>query len=169
VTTDTVSGKPRPTAPDLTTNGPLPRLNEAQIRVRLSDIGQLEHAAMLLGFSLKDFSIEEGWIEADFNPDPQCANLRGGVQGGMICAMLDEVMSLAVVVSEGFTVGVPTLEIKISFLAPLPVGPCKARGQALRIGRNVAFMEGTMWTGDGTIAAKATATCQVRRPKAKKP
>jgi uncharacterized protein (TIGR00369 family) len=157
----------RPTAPDLSGAGPLPRLDAEQIRNRLSDIGNLEHAASLLGFSLDDFSIDDAWIEASFNPDPQCANLRGGVQGGMICAMLDEVMSLAVVIAEGFTVGVPTLEIKISFLAPLPVGPCRARGEAVRIGRNIAFMEGTMWTDDGNVAARATATCQVRRPRVK--
>jgi uncharacterized protein (TIGR00369 family) len=162
-----MSGK-RPTAPDLSGPGPLPRLNLEQIRTRLSDLSQLEHAAGLLGFSLLDFSVEEQWLEASFDPDPRTANLRGGVQGGMMCAMLDEVMSLAVVIAEGFTIGVPTLEIKISFLAPLPLGPCRARGQAMRIGRNVAFMEGTIWTADGEIAAKASATCQVRRPRARK-
>lgn len=157
----------RPAAPDLSGSGPLPRLDANQIRKRLSDVENLEHAASLLGFSLHEFSIEDAWVEANFDPDPQCSNLRGGVQGGMICAMLDEVMSLAVVIAEGFTVGVPTLEIKISFLAPLPVGPCCARGEAVRIGRNIAFMEGTMWTDDGVIAARATATCQVRHPRAK--
>jgi uncharacterized protein (TIGR00369 family) len=158
----------RPTAPDLSGSGPLPRLNSKQIRARLADLSQLEHAASLLGFSLIDFSIDDQWVEAGFDPDPRTTNLRGGVQGGMMCAMLDEVMSLAVVVAEGFTIGVPTLEIKISFLSPLPLGPCRARGQALRIGRNVAFMEGTLWTAHGDIAAKASATCQVRRPKAHK-
>jgi hypothetical protein len=79
----------RPTAPDLSGSGPLPRLTAKQIRARLSDLSQLEHAAGLLGFSLIDFSIEDQWIEAGFDPDPRTANLRGGVQGGMICAMLD--------------------------------------------------------------------------------
>ena len=159
-----MSGKTRPGAPDLSGAGTPPRLDAEQIRARLGDLGQMEHAATLLGFSLQDFSIDDGWIEAEFNPSPMCANLRGGVQGGMITAMLDEVMSLAVVVAEQFTVGVPTLEMKTSYLAPLPVGPCRGRGQALRIGRNIAFMEGTIWTADGEIAAKGSGTCQVRRP-----
>tara|TARA_R110002073_G_scaffold69054_7_gene171354 strand:+ start:1859 stop:2353 length:495 start_codon:yes stop_codon:yes gene_type:complete len=155
----------RPVAPDLS-DGPVHRLDSAQIRARLTKMTNLEHAATLLGFRLLEFSIEDGWLEAEFNPSPQVSNLRGGVQGGMMCAMLDEVMSLAVLVDQGFTVGVPTLEMKTSFLAPLPLARCKARGQALRVGRNVAFMEGTIWTGDGIIAAKGTATCQVRRPRA---
>tara|TARA_R110000868_G_scaffold11516_4_gene56316 strand:+ start:1782 stop:2276 length:495 start_codon:yes stop_codon:yes gene_type:complete len=155
----------RPIAPDLST-GPVHRLDADQIRERLSAMDNLEHAATLLGFRLTEFSIEEGWLEAEFNPSVQVSNLRGGVQGGMMCAMLDEVMSLAVLVSQGFTIGVPTLEMKTSFLAPLPLAPCRARGQALRVGRNVGFMEGTIWTGDGIIAAKSTATCQIRRPRA---
>lgn len=157
----------RPIAPDLAGTSSLPRLNADQIRARLSDFSNMEHAAQLLGFSLRDFSIEYGWIEAGFTPDKRLANLRGGVQGGMICAMLDEVMSLAVVIAEGFTVGVPTLEMKTSFLAPLPVAPCRGRGEAVRIGRNIAFMEGTIWSGDDVLVARATATCQVRRPRAK--
>ncbi|MBR9825886.1 MAG: PaaI family thioesterase [Alphaproteobacteria bacterium] len=138
-------------------------LSDEDIRVALDQIGAHEHAAELLGFNALEFSVEEGWIEAAFNPDPRTANLRGGVQGGMICAILDEVMSLSAVVAERFTVGVPTLELKTSFLAPLPLGPCRARGQIVRIGRNVGFMEGTVWTNDGIVAAKGTATCQVRR------
>lgn len=157
----------RPIAPDLADVGALPRLNAEQIRARLTDFSNMEHAAQLVGFSLRDFSIEEGWIEAGFDPDPRLANLRGGVQGGMICAMLDEVMSLSVVIAEGFTVGVPTLELKTSFLAPLPLAPCRGRGDAVRIGRNIAFMEGMIWSEDDVLVAKATATCQVRRPRAK--
>jgi uncharacterized protein (TIGR00369 family) len=157
----------RAVAPDLVGGNAPPRLGPAEIRARLSEFSGMEHAARLLGFKLIDFSIDDGWIEAGFDPDAQLANLRGGVQGGMICAMLDEVMSLSVVIAEGFTVGVPTLEMKTSFLAPLPLAPCKGRGQVVRIGRNVAFMEGTIWTAEGEIAAKGSATCQVRRPRAK--
>lgn len=148
----------RPIPADLSGRTEIPRLDADEIRARLSDFGNLEHAARLVGFSVEEFSIGDGWIEAGFDPDPQLRNLRGGVQGGMICAMLDEVMSLAVVIHEGFTVGVPTLEMKTSFLAPLPLAPCRGRGEAVRVGRNIAFMEGVIWTADGEVAARATAT-----------
>ena len=152
-----------PVPADLAAGKTIVPLQDDEILQRLNSIGDHEHAAGLLGFRPLEFSVQEQWLEAGFDPDPRCANLRGGVQGGMMCAMLDEVMSLAVVVAERFTVGVPTLELKTSFMAPLALGPCKARGQALRIGRNVAFMERTVWTADGEIAARATSTCQVRR------
>nr|WP_238934795.1 PaaI family thioesterase [Maricaulis parjimensis] len=119
----------------------------------------------MLGFSLIDFSIEERWIEAEFNPTQMMTNLRGSVQGGIITAMLDEVMSMSVLVSEQFTCGVPTLEMKTTFHNPLPLGTCRGRGEAVRIGGRVAFMEGTIWTPDGKIAARGSSTCQVRRVK----
>ncbi|WP_300541355.1 PaaI family thioesterase [Maricaulis sp.] len=152
-------------APDLAGGAPPEPLDAAQIRAHLGQRANHPHASRLLGFSLRDFSIEERWLEADFHPTGQLANLRGSVQGGIVTAMLDEVMSLSVLVAERFTCGVPTLEIKTSFFNPLPVEPCRARGQALRIGGRVAFMEGTIWTPTGEIAAKASSTCQVRRVK----
>ena len=152
-----------PVPADLDPGKEIVPLEDDEILERLVSIGEHEHAAGLLGFHPLSFSVEDQWLEAGFDPDPRCANLRGGVQGGMICAMLDEVMSLSVVVAERFTVGVPTLELKTSFMAPLLLGGCKARGQALRIGRNIAFMEGIVWTAKGDVAARATATCQVRR------
>ncbi|WP_291843354.1 PaaI family thioesterase [Maricaulis sp.] len=152
-------------APDLAGGPPPDPLGDIQIRERLSLRGSRTNVSTLLGFELVDFSVEARWIEAGFRPTAQLANLRGSVQGGIITAMLDEVMSLSVLVAERFTCGVPTLEIKTSYYHPLPIEPCRARGQAVRIGGRIAFMEGTVWTAAGEIAAKASATCQVRRVK----
>lgn len=152
-------------APDLVDVPPPEPLSADEIRDRLVTRGVRTNVSTLLGFELIDLSIEGRWIEAQFNPTPQLANLRGSVQGGIITAMLDEVMSLSVLVAERFTCGVPTLEIKTSYYNPLPVETCRARGEAMRIGGRVAFMEGTVWTPGGEIAAKASATCQVRRVK----
>ncbi|MDF1768280.1 PaaI family thioesterase [Maricaulis sp.] len=152
-------------APDLAGGPPPEPLSDDEIRDRLGLRGSRPTVSTLLGFELIDFSVEERWIDARFNPTPQLANLRGSVQGGIITAMMDEVMSLSVLVAERFTCGVPTLEIKTSYFDPLPVEPCRARGQATRIGGRVAFMEGTIWTPSGSIAARTSATCQVRRVK----
>ncbi|MEP3120539.1 MULTISPECIES: PaaI family thioesterase [Alphaproteobacteria] len=152
-------------APDLA-GTPREPMSADEIRAYLGQRANHPYASKLLGFQLADFSIEERWLEADFHPTQQLANLRNSVQGGIVTAMLDEVMSLAVLVSERFMCGVPTLEIKTSFFAPLPVEPCRARGVATKIGGRVAFMEGTIWTPSGEIAARSSATCQVRRVKA---
>ena len=55
----------------------------------------------------------------------------------------------------------PTAEIKTSFLAPLPIGPCVGEGRILRVGRQLAFGAGRLMSG-GSPVIIATATL-VRR------
>ena len=152
-------------APDMA-DGPRQPLSDDEMRAHFAARAEHPHVSKLLGFRVIDFSVEERWLEAAFHPTQELANLRNSVHGGIIAAMLDEVMSLSVLVAERFMCGVPTLEIKTSFHSPLPVAPCRARGQAMRIGGRVAFMEGTVWRPDGEIAARASSVCQVRRVKA---
>ena len=47
----------------------------------------------------------------------------GQIQGGYLCAMLDECMSVACMVASGMTAVAPTLEMKTSFLRPGMPGP----------------------------------------------
>jgi acyl-coenzyme A thioesterase PaaI-like protein len=56
----------------------------------------------------------------------------------------------------------PTIEIKCSFLAPLPVGPCIGEGRVLRSGRGTVFLEAKLWAPDGGLAFHATATAHHR-------
>lgn len=163
-----MSGDAPLVAPDMA-GGPRQPLSDDEMRAHFAARAQHQHASKLLGFQLVDFSVEERWLEAAFHPTQDLANLRNSVHGGIITAMLDEVMSLSVLVAERFMCGVPTLEIKTSFHNPLPVAPCRARGQAMRIGGRVAFMEGTVWTPDGEIAARSSSICQVRRVKPSAP
>jgi acyl-coenzyme A thioesterase PaaI-like protein len=52
----------------------------------------------------------------------------------------------------------PTVEIKCSFLAPLPVGPCLGEGRVLKSGRGTVFLEAKLWTPEVLLAFHATAT-----------
>ena len=70
--------------------------------------------------------------------------------------MLDAPLSLAAFLKTGEFL--PTVEIKTSFLAPARIGRCAAEGRVLRAGRSLVFTEARLWSGDGTLAAHATAT-----------
>lgn len=85
-------------------------------------IGEYEYVAGFFGFCFIDFNVNEYWLEVGFDFDFCCVNLCGGVQGGMICVMLDEVMFLFVVVVECFMIGVFIFEFKISFMVFLLFG-----------------------------------------------
>jgi uncharacterized protein (TIGR00369 family) len=80
------------------------------------------------------------------------------IQGGYLCAMLDECMSVACMVASGMTCVAPTAEMKTSFFRPAMPGPLRGVGRVIRWGRTLAFTEGEIWDADGRLLAKATGT-----------
>ena len=137
-------------------------LTEAEILARFKDTTRLPPASRLLGFELLALSLAEGWADVAFRAKPEFANPVGNVQGGFITAMLDEAMSIAATIRSGFTRVVPTLQITVNFLQPVPIARVVVRGEVLRLGRNTAQLMGTLRLADGTIAATAMAATAVR-------
>ena len=80
------------------------------------------------------------------------------IQGGFLCAMLDECMSVACMVASGMTAVAPTLEMKTSFFRPGAPGKLKGVGRVVKWGRQVAFTEGELFDAEGRLLAKATGT-----------
>jgi uncharacterized protein (TIGR00369 family) len=97
-----------------------------------------------------------------FHPKPEFANPQGNVQGGFICAMLDDAMAIAASVSRHMTIVVPTLQITVTYLRPTPITRVIARGDVLRLGNTSAQMQGTLRLPDGTVLATAVAAAAVR-------
>jgi uncharacterized protein (TIGR00369 family) len=98
-----------------------------------------------------------------FTPRPEFANPAGSVQGGFVCAMLDDSMSFAASLSRRFEVMVPTLQTSVSYLRPTPMARVIARGEVLRFGASSVAMQGTLRNAAGQVLAVATATA-VPRP-----
>jgi uncharacterized protein (TIGR00369 family) len=85
-------------------------------------------------------------------------NPMGQIQGGFVCAMLDECMSVAGMITSGMTHVVPTLEMKTSFLRPALPGSLRGVGRVVKWGRTVCFMEGELYDAEERLLAKATGT-----------
>lgn len=85
---------------------------------------------------------------------------KGGiVQGGFITGWLDAAMAHACVAKSGFTVGVPSLEIKVSFLRPAHPGVVyRAHGWITRWARRISFMEAELLDPDDVVIARASST-----------
>lgn len=137
-------------------------LSDDQIRARLRNPEWFPPSARLMGLELIDFSSKDRWAEFAFNPPPSFANPGGNVQGGFICGMLDDAMALAASIARGFEVVVPTLQLSTTFINPAPMSRLIARGEAIRIGKNTAQMQGTLRTPDGTLLAISTASGVLR-------
>jgi uncharacterized protein (TIGR00369 family) len=137
--------------------------SDDQIRTLLRDASTHPPSAKLLGFELVDFSVEGAWAEVAFTPRPEFANPAGNVQGGFICAMLDDAMSVAAAISKRFEAYVPTLQMTVTYLKPTPMARVVARGEVLRFGSSSVAMQGTLRDAGGERLAVATSTA-VPRP-----
>lgn len=138
-------------------------LSDEQIRTALSDPANHPACARHLGFELLDFSVQDGWAQVAFHPRAEFANPAGNVQGGFVCAMLDDAMSVAASISKRFEVIVPTLQMSVSYLNPTPIARVIARGEVLRFGGSSVFTQGMLHDANGKMLAVATATA-VPRP-----
>jgi uncharacterized protein (TIGR00369 family) len=110
----------------------------------------------LTPFEVLDVDEDQGRVRVQFAPQPAFGNHFDHVQGGFVVAMLDVPLSLAVFVkTKRF---LPTIEIKTSFVSPARIGVCTGEAVVVRAGASLVFAEARLWSGDGTLAAHATAT-----------
>jgi uncharacterized protein (TIGR00369 family) len=94
----------------------------------------------------------------EFEAKQDFANPTGAIQGGFICAMLDEAMSALAIIASNVTMNAPTLEMKVSFLRPLFVGKAIAEARILKWGKSTCFIEAELFDPAGQLVAKASAT-----------
>ena len=87
---------------------------------------------------------------------------RGGiVQGGFVAGFLDSAMACACIGRSRFTVAVPSLELKVSFLAPVHPGVVRVEARIRRWGRSICFLEAELFDAEGGLLATASSTAKV--------
>jgi uncharacterized protein (TIGR00369 family) len=148
-----------------------PRRTDAEILARFQAKGPPAGASRLLGLKVTVVDQANQKIEASFRATPELCNPIGTVQGGIITAMLDELMSISAMVAANFSIAVPTLEIKTSFLRAARPGALAGWGRVVRMGRSVVFLEGALHDDEGNLVATASSTAMVvaRPPKVGSP
>lgn len=134
-------------------------LTDEAILARFHASTNIPPSASTLGFRLTAVSQAERRIEIAFDACADLlANPMGQIQGGFVCAMLDECMSVAGLITSGMTHVVPTLEMKTSFLRPAMPGSLRGVGRVVKWGRTVCFMEGLLYDAEGRLLATSTGT-----------
>ena len=143
-------------APEILTPEPL---SDDAILQRFLRTKNQPTGSQTLGFRMVSVSQEKMQVEVAFDADPALlANPMKQVQGGYLCAMLDECMSVACMVASKMTAVAPTVEMKTSFFRPAGFGPLKGIGRVARWGKTIAFTEGELYDSEGRLVAKATGT-----------
>jgi len=120
--------------------------------------------ALTLGSEITHYCPEKMEITCEFDGKEVFTNPSGGIQGGFLCAMLDDAMAPALVF--GLPVGhyAPTLELRTQFVRPAKVGKITGHGRVVSKGKKIAFLEGEL-VQDGKLIAKGSATAMLVEPK----
>ena len=111
-----------------------------------------------LGLELLAVDKARGIVEMAFNASDSLCNKWGGIQGGNVAAMLDDAMAFAIGLNLDWGQISPTLELKVSMLAPARPGRLYAVGQVVRRGRSVGFVEGLLYDDKGQLLATGSST-----------
>lgn len=100
----------------------------------------------------------EGRARLEYRARPDMCHSGGVVQGGFVTGWIDAAMAHAAIARNGEGVTPMTLELKVSFFAPVRPGLVIAEGWAVRNGRKTAFYEGHLLDEAGNVLAKASTT-----------
>lgn len=135
-------------------------LSDAQILARFQNAKRRPPGTETLGVRITAVRQADMTLEAEFPAEAlrQFANPMGQVQGGYVCAMLDEVMSVSIMVASKMTCVAPTLEMKTSFYRPAMPETLRGVGRVVKWGKTIAFTEGELYDAQGRLLAKATGT-----------
>lgn len=134
-------------------------LTDEAILARFQRTKNQPTGSQTLGFRLVAVSQAEKSVEVEFDAKAELLlNPMKQIQGGYLCAMLDECMSVACMVASGMTHVAPTAEMKTTFFRPGAPGKIRGIGKVAKWGRTIAFTEGELYDADGRLLAKATGT-----------
>jgi uncharacterized protein (TIGR00369 family) len=91
---------------------------------------------------------------------PDMHNGVGWLQGGMLVAIADEAMALALYPLLEKNEGIATIAESTSFIKGIRKGTILAEARVIKKGRRVAFLEAEVWEDDGekTVLSRTTAS-----------
>lgn len=116
----------------------------------------------LLGSEYLDYRLETSEVHMRFTALPSFINPGGTVHGGMLAAMLDELLAvtMTVVMREGeYNV---TLDLGSRFLKAAQLGTIDGVGRVIKRGRSIGFVEGELRDSGGLPLVRGHATMQIQ-------
>jgi uncharacterized protein (TIGR00369 family) len=122
-----------------------------------------DELAELFGYRVVEFG--GGRCVVDWTPVAPFVNAAGGVWGGALAAVVDNVCAMSVAAAiDPPPRHLPTVSMHVDYLRPLAVGTrYRLEGKALRVGGRLAVADTEIAGPDGDLLARATCTFSIRR------
>lgn len=117
--------------------------------------------AQTLDFALVE--AEQGRVVFQGHPARAHYNPIGSVHGGYHATLLDSCVACAVQSTLAAGQAYTTIELKVNYLRALTdaVGPVRAEGKVIHVGRQIGTAEGRLYDAAGRLYAHATTTCLI--------
>jgi uncharacterized protein (TIGR00369 family) len=116
--------------------------------------------ARLLGARILRVDPSAGELDVQYEARPEFANPAGGVQGGMLGAMLDDLTAGLVDSTLSAGEAPATVSLNLSYLRPARLAPLEGRARLMRRGRDVCHVSGELLQ-EGRVVATAVAVCSI--------
>ena len=108
----------------------------------------------LLGGHDVTYDVSQGSLQAKYQALADFTNPKNTVEGGMICAMLDDAMGILAHVVENKPSS--TVSLSMEFLRPCQIGEVLVMAQVIRQGKSVLNLESQAWQ-NGKMLTKCQA------------
>ncbi len=119
-----------------------------------------------LGLKVK--SVGNGCAEIEIEVSPELANPTGALHGGVIYSMCDVVCYIALIHELNPDELAATHDIHFSIMRAAMIGDrISFRGQIVKRGKNIAFLEAKALSGDQVIATGRVTKSIMKMPKTK--
>lgn len=106
-----------------------------------------------IGLYLTFFLDEQGCVHAEYTPRPEHQGFPGVMHGGLITAMLDELIGRTAIANDLWCM---TAKLAVRFRKPVPIGrSLKLKGAITRQHGRVLEGRGELRLDDGSLAAEA--------------
>ena len=120
-------------------------------------LDKYSNTSKLLGMEIVVAEPKQGYLEAKFFAGEQFRNTAGNIQGGILTAMLDDLMGYALGITMPETEFAPTANLNISFLRPAQVGLLHGNGKVLKQEGDIYHLAGKLYNEKDELVASATA------------
>lgn len=114
-----------------------------------------------IGLHLQFYTADDGSVHAEYTPRREHQGYPGVMHGGLIAAMLDEIIGRTAIVRNFWCM---TAKLEVRFKKPVPIdAPLRLKGEIVRQDTRVLEGRGEIRLADGTLAVEAFGT-YVRLP-----
>ena len=110
----------------------------------------------LLGMNIIEKNQEQGLIQATFQARIEFENSIGNIQGGILTAMLDDLMGYALGITLKDTHFAPTANLNVSFIRPAAAGELHGCGQVLKKEGQIYHLAAKIYNARNELLAAAT-------------